>query len=127
MTPAKLPRGARLSRESTIQWLGTTILQADVKDEKGMLASQFIDTWKDLLPETWRDGANLESIKVGTGSRRLQTWILTTQDSYTQVSSTNIRFSAADAASVAPTALQPVANEAKLNRNWHEKLKRLMN
>jgi sister chromatid cohesion protein DCC1 len=48
-----------------IQWIGETYLEATAPVERRALGrSEFLNAWKDLLPETWRDGASLSNLPV---------------------------------------------------------------
>lgn len=65
---ASLQDGSTLDRATTVQWVGTVILQAQHESQPTsprLQKSVFIATWKDSLPEEWREGAKIDSLPVG--------------------------------------------------------------
>lgn len=54
---------ARVDRDECVRWTGTVILEAC--GGGGMGTAEFVEAWRDSLPETWRGEARLEKIKVG--------------------------------------------------------------
>lgn len=90
-----------LDRAKTVRFVGKTLLDAK-RDSSDYLTADFLDTWKDALPETWRIDAELTTID-GT---------------YELPSSSTIRLKGA-----AAPAAQPGTPAAKPSaaRKWHEK------
>ena len=89
-----------LDRRKTVSHVGTTLLQAKqgVADTP---VAEFIDEWRDLLPEAWRSDAELLAI----------------EGSYDLPSSTTIRAKSNAASTAQPAAPKPAAAKGK----WHEK------
>ena len=55
--------GVILDRDKTVQWVGATLLKAQYHSA-GITVSSFMKLWRDLLPESWRELAVLESLAV---------------------------------------------------------------
>lgn len=57
--------GSNLDKGVCIKWIGETYLEATAPTEKRAIGrSEFLTSWKDLLPETWRKEASLSSLTV---------------------------------------------------------------
>ena len=59
--------GSTLDRAATVQWVGLLILQSRTETEPDtprLPKSIFLETWKDSLPEDWREDANLDALPV---------------------------------------------------------------
>jgi sister chromatid cohesion protein DCC1 len=93
-----------LDRTKTAPYVGRTILEAK-HGGPNYLTSDFLDTWKDLLPELWRKDAELNTI---AGVYQLPT-------------STTIELK--DKATVS-TRTEPASKAATSSRKWHEKFGR---
>jgi sister chromatid cohesion protein DCC1 len=93
-----------LDRTKTAVFVGQTLLEA--KEGQAYLTAQFLDDWKDLLPEAWRD---MVSVNLISGA-------------YTLPSYTTISFK-----KDAVTAAKADAANAKAgssSRKWHERFGR---
>ncbi|OKL64022.1 hypothetical protein UA08_00247 [Talaromyces atroroseus] len=54
---------SNMDKKVCIQWIGETYLEATAPNERLAIGrSEFLNAWKDLLPETWRDEASLNSL-----------------------------------------------------------------
>ena len=57
-----------LSRDKTVQWVGTVCLQRVGESEQakieGIPQLDFLAQWHDLLPEDWRKHASMDLLKV---------------------------------------------------------------
>lgn len=55
---------AVLSRENAIPWVGVVLLQSQCASAEGTPTSRFLQEWQNQLPESWREQATLEVLKV---------------------------------------------------------------
>lgn len=54
-----------MDKDVCIKWIGETYLEATAPTEKHAIGrSEFLNAWKDLLPETWRNAASLSKLSV---------------------------------------------------------------
>lgn len=93
-----------LDRRKTVSHVGTTLLQARWSSAEAPVA-QFVEEWRDLLPETWRNDAELSAI----------------EGSYDLPSSTTIRAKSSAASTAQSSAPKPAAAKGK----WHEKFAKM--
>ncbi|ORY02036.1 sister chromatid cohesion protein Dcc1 [Clohesyomyces aquaticus] len=93
-----------LDRTKTAQFVGKTLLEA--KDGKDYLTAQYLDDWRDLLPEPWRE---MVAVNLITGS-------------YTLPSSTTIKFKGGLATAAKEDTAIPKAGSS--SRKWHERFGR---
>lgn len=59
--------GSTLDRATTVQWLGLLILRAQMEAQPAsprLLKTEFVEKWKDCLPEEWREDAKIETLPV---------------------------------------------------------------
>lgn len=72
-TACKLPRkhcvktvlmlpGTSIDRQVTVPFVGRTLLACESTNQD-LRTSTFLESWRDLLPESWRDDAELDAIK----------------------------------------------------------------
>lgn len=60
--------GASFDRDTTVSWVGESYLEANAPDPTmAMDRAQFMESWKDLLPESWRCRATWDNLKVCKG------------------------------------------------------------
>ncbi|KAF2645383.1 hypothetical protein P280DRAFT_475928 [Massarina eburnea CBS 473.64] len=90
---------ACLDQEKTLSFVGKTLLEAK-RGNGDYLTADFMDTWRDSLPEAWRKGAELKAI----------------DGAYELPSSTTIR-----AKSKAGTAKAEIVVPKTAARKWHDK------
>lgn len=64
------PAGARIDRDKCVPWVGSILLESETQRTEGIPKAAFIQTWKDQLPEAWRDQAQLELLEVCCSFRR---------------------------------------------------------
>ncbi|KAK2812975.1 hypothetical protein FQN50_000996 [Emmonsiellopsis sp. PD_5] len=56
---------ASIDKQVAVSWIGETYLEATAPDPTLAISrDQFLDSWKDLLPEAWRDEATWDNLKV---------------------------------------------------------------
>lgn len=54
-----------MDKDICVKWIGETYLEATAPAEKRAIGrSEFLNAWKDLLPETWRNEASLSNLPV---------------------------------------------------------------
>ncbi|CAI6277048.1 unnamed protein product [Periconia digitata] len=90
-----------LDRDKVLSFVATKLLEAK-KDGSDYLTADFLDAWKDNLPELWRKDAELNAI----------------QGKYELPSSKTIR---AKSNTGAVTSAQPDPAKGSASRKWHEK------
>jgi hypothetical protein len=95
---------ACLDRTKTVHFVGRTLLEAK-RGGPDYLTAEFLDTWKDCLPESWREDAGLKTI---SGIYELPT-------------STTVRLKGNAAAAAKP---EGPSSKASSSRKWHEKFGR---
>ncbi|BDD55184.1 hypothetical protein MPDQ_007678 [Monascus purpureus] len=102
---------ASIDRATCVQWVGETYLEAMAPMEDSAIGrSEFLNAWKDHLPESWRDGVALTELPDG---------------SYRCPDPTTIYYmdySERQRAKKLPAEKNAVA-AAKKTRNWHELFK----
>jgi hypothetical protein len=94
-------RWVSLDRTETAKFVGITLLEAK-REGADYLTAEFMDAWKDCLPESWRDEADLKTI----------------DGAYELPSATTVRLKGA-ATKPAEAAPKPSSS-----RKWHEKFGR---
>jgi hypothetical protein len=94
-----------LDRTKTVQFVGKTLLEAK-RDGKDFLTAEFLDAWKDSLPESWREEAELKTI----------------DGFYELPSATTVRLKGSAVAT--PTTNTTTSKAASSSRKWHEKFGR---
>lgn len=52
-----------LDRRKTVSFVGTNLLRATKRASAGYPVAEFVEEWKDSLPETWRNDADLKAIE----------------------------------------------------------------
>ncbi|KAK2751468.1 hypothetical protein FQN55_000743 [Onygenales sp. PD_40] len=56
---------ASIDKQVAVSWVGETYLEATAPDPTLAISrDKFLDSWKDLLPEGWRDEATWDNLKV---------------------------------------------------------------
>lgn len=112
-------KGAAVDRAKCVPWVGRSLLAAlDSHYRTARPTAEFLDLWRDALPESWRADAVLDAIQVGhwrdevlfTGAY----WCL--QGDYTFPSDHTIAPKGVATASASTGA-------SKGPRKWHEKFK----
>ncbi len=99
---------ATFDKTTTIRWLGETLFDAGVFLEEEKRIWPFLDRWKSLLPEKWRDAVTTQDLME---VRHLK-----------EKSATESKVEAA-VAELVPLQDKGVTKRPAL-RNWHEKFKR---
>lgn len=94
-----------LDRTKTVQFVGKTLLAAK-RGDSDYLTAEFVDIWKDSLPESWREDAELKAI----------------DGSYDLPSSTTISLKGQSLTAKGVESAPPKA--ASSSRKWHEKFGR---
>lgn len=57
--------GLNLDKSMCVRWIGETYLEVAAPTERLAVGrSEFLNVWKDLLPETWRNEAYLANLPV---------------------------------------------------------------
>ncbi|KAF2263350.1 hypothetical protein CC78DRAFT_545079 [Lojkania enalia] len=97
-----------LHRTKTVQFVGRTLLEAK-RGSADYLTAEFLDTWKDNLPESWRGYAELNAI----------------EGSFDLPSPTTIRFKNGSGAANESKPSAPKAGSS--SRKWHERFGRARN
>jgi sister chromatid cohesion protein DCC1 len=91
-----------LDRTKVVPWVGTKLLESKQK-ERGELTADFLDRWKDCLPEEWRTDAELTAIP----------------NVFQLVGDNKIVFKDAQSAAATTNTSAPKASASA--RKWHEK------
>ncbi|EED18171.1 sister chromatid cohesion protein Dcc1, putative [Talaromyces stipitatus ATCC 10500] len=103
---------SNIDKEVCIKWIGETYLEATAPTEKRAIGrSEFLNAWKDLLPETWRDETLLSNLP---------------EASYKHPDPVSIHFVAEPERENVKKEGQDSAGsgaKAKNSRNWHERFK----
>jgi hypothetical protein len=94
-----------LDQAKTVRFVGKTLLEAK-RDGPIYLTAEFIDAWKDCLPEPWRDEADLRVL----------------EGAYDLPSSTTVRLKGSAISGAKPEAV--TSKPASSARKWHEKFGR---
>lgn len=97
-------RWSSLDQAKTVQFVGKTLLEAK-RDGPNYLTAEFLEMWKDSLPESWRDQAELKTI----------------DGAFDLPSSTTVRLKGSIMAGAKPEAVAP---KPSASRKWHEKFGR---
>ena len=63
--------GAFIDKSICVPWLGATLLEAHAVDELGMPIEDFMQVWRESLPEAWRKEADIDLIKVSRQFRQI--------------------------------------------------------
>lgn len=114
--------GAAVDRAKCVPWVGRNLLAAlDSHYRSPRPTAEFLDVWRDALPESWRGDAQLEAIKVRYFhyTRRCKVAHACQQGDYTLPSDHTI----ASKSAAALPSVAPGKAAAKGPRKWHEKLK----
>ncbi|KAI4127103.1 MAG: hypothetical protein LQ347_004739 [Umbilicaria vellea] len=100
---------AKIDRNKCVPWVGAILLESETQRTDGTPKSAFIQTWKDQLPEAWRDQAQLGLL----------------EGKYLQLSSGAITFENGVNATTDTKPATAVAGavSSKGARKWHEKFK----
>ena len=64
ISEAKIPNGVILDRTKAVSWIGAAFLESQQAPPDGIFLPEFVREWQDLLPETWRQYADLQALKV---------------------------------------------------------------
>ncbi|KAL3706509.1 hypothetical protein TMatcc_007521 [Talaromyces marneffei ATCC 18224] len=103
---------SNLDKDVCIKWIGETYLEATAPTEKRAIGqSEFLNAWKDLLPETWRTEALLSNLP---------------EASYKRPDPVSIYFVPESERENAKKEAQGAAGsgiKVKNSRNWHERFK----
>ncbi|KAJ9669614.1 hypothetical protein H2201_000481 [Coniosporium apollinis] len=91
-----------------IAWVGTTMLEVQAELGTEVLTAQFLDAWRDSLPEAWRGGAELGAI----------------QDVYVLLGATNITLKPELAGEPNASKADAGSKLAAGERKWHERFKK---
>lgn len=110
--------------ERCVRWVGATMLEAMGKQSTQI--SDFLEAWKNELPEQWRTAATLEALKVSSDLiMRLEDTETLHKGTYSKPTSTTIQFNSNTSDSTLrkeSTAGAP-SGSGKNSRKWHEKFK----
>ena len=105
--------GASFDKTQCTQWVGEICLAATAPTASSAVGrGEFLQVWKDCLPEAWRGDATLANLPGG---------------SYQSPDPTTIFFVEASQRKLmgkAPSGAAAAKAKAKASRNWHELLKR---
>lgn len=119
--------GTSLGKTSCTRWVGETYLEAMAPTSKSAIGrSEFLNAWKDHLPESWRNEAALSKLTVSRPPHRAQSAvarvILTRQDGiYKHPDPTTICFmEESERQKVKKNLPTESGAAAKKTRNWHE-------
>ncbi|KAI9774282.1 MAG: hypothetical protein M1840_004176 [Geoglossum simile] len=96
---------ASVDKSKCIAWLGTLILETQQGTKRERLIGDFLEEWKDNLPEPWRENATLDSI----------------EGFYIRPSPNTIRFNG-DGVSTSSVSTNASAASSGA-RKWHEKFR----
>ena len=58
--------GVTLSQDKCVPWVGTVLLNSETHPHEGSATSSFMQQWKSLLPEAWRETAALDLLNVSS-------------------------------------------------------------
>ncbi|KAK8219171.1 hypothetical protein M8818_000902 [Zalaria obscura] len=96
-----------IDQARTTQWTGLTLLESLWRDFEAVRKNDFIEKWKDALPEAWREGASLsvlgDACKASADGKTLE---------YVPEDSRTVAKAATEAKPAAKTTSK---------RKWHEK------
>ena len=53
-----------LDKDKTVSWVGAAFLESKQASGNSIHLIEFLQGWRDLLPESWRPSVNLHAIKV---------------------------------------------------------------
>lgn len=127
-------QGFRLSREKTVRWVGAKILQAAYEERASWTletgnphkidVSAFLASWRDMLPEPWRDDAKLPALglqrhgryQIAEDGNSIQFWEGVGDESFLFNTSKMEESGGSELAA-------KTANSAVGKRKWHEKFK----
>lgn len=123
-----LSAGASIDRDRCVSWVGAILLESETQRTEGTTKSAFVQTWRDQLPEVWRDQAQLGLLEVCCDVHKrpsCEALNVTTQGKFLQLSRGAITFkndvkAASDSKSATATAADVSGKGA---RKWHEKFK----
>ena len=105
--------GASFDKTECTRWVGETCLAATAPTASSAVGrSEFLQLWKDCLPESWRDDATLSKLSAGSFESPNPTTIFFVD--------TSQRTQASHAPVAGTGAAKP---KTKTTRNWHELLK----
>ncbi|KUL84719.1 hypothetical protein ZTR_07646 [Talaromyces verruculosus] len=103
---------SNVDKDVCIKWIGETYLEATAPTEKRAISRlEFLNAWKDLLPETWRNEVSLSNLP---------------EASYKHPDPISIHFVPESEREKAKKEAQDAAGsgaKAKNSRNWHERFK----
>ncbi|KAA6407632.1 MAG: sister chromatid cohesion Dcc1 [Lasallia pustulata] len=96
-----------IDRDKCVPWVGAILLESETQRREGTAKSAFVQTWKDQLPEVWREQAHLGLL----------------EGKYLQLSSGAITFNNGvnDKTDVKPATATNAEAPNKGARKWHEK------
>ncbi|PYI06768.1 hypothetical protein BO78DRAFT_314834 [Aspergillus sclerotiicarbonarius CBS 121057] len=118
--------GASIDKEGCVRWVGETYLEAVAPTANAAVGrSEFLNAWKDHLPEGWREQAAFSKLTV-CGIHLVSICVWLTEDKYRFPDPTTICFVNDDdrqklKRNVSTDASASTA--AKKTRNWHELFK----
>ena len=120
----KLRLDAVIDKDECVSWVGVTVLEAQL-DPEGALISDFILDWKNQLPETWRECATLETIKVILFHSQVYLFLIWpgVQGKYRHVEKGRISFGLGTDGSDPSSSSSPASASGKRPGKWHEKFK----
>lgn len=128
---AALRDGSTLDRATTVQWVGLLILQAQSElhpSSPRLKKDVFLETWKDKLPEEWREEAKIDALPVRFFMSLLAIPHLTfSQKGSYAVAAEYVRYAAEGAVIEEATSASKTVNSSSAKpvagnkRKWHEK------
>ncbi len=110
--------------EKCVRWVGATMLEAMGRQSTPI--SDFLEGWRNELPEQWRTAAMLEALKVSSDLvMRLEDTETLHKGTYTRPTSTTVQFysNTSDSKSRRESSAGTANGSGKNSRKWHEKFK----
>ncbi|KAL6719319.1 hypothetical protein ACLMJK_003558 [Lecanora helva] len=96
-----------LDKDLTVFWVGTVLLESQQITRDSVLLSEFLQEWRDILPEGWKEYAHLDVLK----------------GKYLQVSENQITYNAEASENIVTADISIAKSSTKNARKWHEKFK----
>lgn len=112
-----------IDQARTTQWTGLTLLESLWRDFEAVRKNDFIEKWKDALPEAWREGASLSVLGVSQKQLLRSDKANSMQDACkASADGKTLEYVPEDSRTVAKAATEakPAAKTTS-KRKWHEK------
>lgn len=121
--------GCSVEPNKCIIWIATIFLETQTRADQTIAVDEFLDSWRNHLPENWRDFAKLELIQVCRNAFVCQPifcMLTEAQDLCTQPTPATIGLKPELRLSAPPKIVeQAVADKVPTKaRKWHEKFKK---